>query len=269
VSDATYFAAAVESGLEVERLTLRESLFDSGTVAMLNRIGVPHGWRCLVAGAGHGSIARWLADRVAPTGSVVATDIDTQFLTWCTGPNLEVRRHDVLNEPLEPDSYDLVHSRGLLLHLVDRQRQAIDRLVGAARVGGWLVIDESDAATFGPADPSHPAFQTVTEIIAAALDASKQRVDRHGGRHTAATLIRHPQLRVISTDITATLERGGSPWGQYMAQTAGIVVSALRDAGEISTTAAETFDHALADTSFLFLTEMRYQIIAQKVGDSP
>ena len=265
MSDATYFAAGVDAGGEVERLTLRESLFDPGTVAMLNAVGVQPGWRCLVAGAGHGSIARWLADRVAPTGTVVATDIDTQFLTWCAGPNLEVRRHDLLEETLEAESYDLIHTRGLLLHLLDRQQQAIDRLVGAARLGGWLVIDESDAATLGPADPSHPAFQTVTDVLAAGFDASKRRVDLHGGRHTAATLIRHPELRVISTDITATLERGGSPWGQYVAQTAGIVVSALSGAGEISTTSAEAFNAAMADPSFLFLTETRYQILAQKI----
>ena len=38
------------------------------------RVGV------LEIGAGGGSIARWLAERVGPTGSVLATDIDPRFI---------------------------------------------------------------------------------------------------------------------------------------------------------------------------------------------
>jgi hypothetical protein len=42
-------------------------------------------------------------------------------------------------------------------------------------------------------------------------------------------------------------------------------VSTLSGAGEISATSAEAFNDALADPSFLFLTETRYQILAQKI----
>jgi ubiquinone/menaquinone biosynthesis C-methylase UbiE len=34
------------------------------------------GWRCLELGCGNGSIAQALAERVAPAGHVVASDID-------------------------------------------------------------------------------------------------------------------------------------------------------------------------------------------------
>ena len=66
--------------------------------------GVGPGWRCLEVGAGAGSIAGWLADRVGPSGQVIATDLDTRFLEQQARPNLEVRRHDVVRDPLETDA---------------------------------------------------------------------------------------------------------------------------------------------------------------------
>jgi ubiquinone/menaquinone biosynthesis C-methylase UbiE len=54
-----------------------------GTIRRMGNIGVTDGWICLEVGAGAGSIARWLARRVGPTGSVVATDLDTRFFGRC------------------------------------------------------------------------------------------------------------------------------------------------------------------------------------------
>ena len=48
------------------------------------------GWRCLEIGAGRGSMATWLAERVGPAGQVVATDIDTRYLERLDLPNLHV-----------------------------------------------------------------------------------------------------------------------------------------------------------------------------------
>ena len=46
-------------------------------------------------GGGGGSIARWLADRVSPSGRVVATDIDTRHLDALGDPRIDMRHHDV------------------------------------------------------------------------------------------------------------------------------------------------------------------------------
>jgi SAM-dependent methyltransferase len=75
-------AYAYDNALAAQRERLRtlETLFDSGTIAELEARGVGPGWRCLEVGAGGGSIALWLADRVAPGGAVVATDLDTTVL---------------------------------------------------------------------------------------------------------------------------------------------------------------------------------------------
>ena len=53
-----------------------EGLWDESTIRYLSKIGVGAGWTCWEVGAGGGSIARWLAERVAPSGTVLATDLD-------------------------------------------------------------------------------------------------------------------------------------------------------------------------------------------------
>jgi SAM-dependent methyltransferase len=268
VSDSTYFAAEAGTEPEDERLRLLESVYDPGTIEMLRATGVQPGWRCLVPGAGHGSIARWLADLVGPDGLVVATDIDTRFLASCAGPNLEVRQHDLLADPLEANGFDLVHVRALLVHLPGRQQEAVDRLVAAVRPGGWLAVDESDVTTFGSADPAHPAHQTVNEIVASGLDVIKAHLDVLGGRHVAGMLSRHRDLCDVTTDITATMERGGSPRLRLTAQNFGVMLPALTQDGQVSAASAQVCIDALSsDPSFLFIPEMRYQILARKIPD--
>ena len=119
-------------------------VFDPGTIRHLEERGVSPGWRCLEVGAGGGSIARWLAERVGPAGFVLATDIDTRFLDGLRLPNLEVRRHDIGTEPLPVDTFDLVHCRLVLEHVPQREA-ALAWMAAALKPGGWLVAEE-----FGP-----------------------------------------------------------------------------------------------------------------------
>ena len=128
---------------ERRRLDLLEQVFDPGTEEHLARIPLPVGGRCLEVGAGAGSIARWMCDRVGPDGRVVATDLDTGFLEQLTEKNLEVRRHDIVADELEEDAYDLVHSRLVLDHLPAR-RQVLKRMAAALRPGGWMVQEVFD-----------------------------------------------------------------------------------------------------------------------------
>jgi hypothetical protein len=69
-----YFAKDSPAAFERERLALLAQLADPLMTQRLSRLGVGPGWHCLEAGAGAGSVARWLASRVGPAGRVVATD---------------------------------------------------------------------------------------------------------------------------------------------------------------------------------------------------
>ena len=118
-------------------------LFDARTIEYLTALGVTRGWSCWEVGAGGGSIAQWLAGAVAPTGSVLATDLDLRRLSATAVPGLTATRHDLVHDEIPTDAYDLVHARLLLVHLPERER-VLDSLVGSLRPGGWVVIEDFD-----------------------------------------------------------------------------------------------------------------------------
>ncbi len=123
-----------------------ETLYDPRTIRFLEATGVGEGWHCLEVGGGSGSIARWLSDRVGPTGRVLVTDIDTRHLDALAElgrPNLELQRHDIGVDPLPENTFDLIHERLVLIHVPGR-RQALGRLVAALKPGGWLVVEDFD-----------------------------------------------------------------------------------------------------------------------------
>jgi len=136
-----------EDKAERERLAAIEAMANPFTLEGLERIGVQRGWKCLEIGAGAGSIAEWLCGRVGEEGKVVATDLQTKFLQAIGAPNLEVRQHDITQEELEPNTFDLVFARKLLEHLADPSA-ALRRMAGAVRPGGWLYVEDTDMASF-------------------------------------------------------------------------------------------------------------------------
>lgn len=123
--------------MERARLRLLEEYHDPLTVSQLDAIGVGEGWRCLDVGAGGGSVTRILAERVGSTGSVLAADLDTSLLDELASDRVEVRRHDLLSDQLPQAAFDVVHARRLLMFLSPGVG-ALQRLVSAARHGGWV-----------------------------------------------------------------------------------------------------------------------------------
>jgi SAM-dependent methyltransferase len=136
-----------EDKAERERLAAIEAGLDPFTIECLEKIGVGDGWRCLEVGAGGGSIAAWLCRRVGPSGKVVATDLQTKFLEAIEAPILEVRKHDIAKDDLEQAAFDLVSARKVLEHLPD-PTAAIARMAAALRPGGWLLVEDTDLASF-------------------------------------------------------------------------------------------------------------------------
>ncbi|MBI4292962.1 MAG: class I SAM-dependent methyltransferase [Betaproteobacteria bacterium] len=128
-----------------ERLTLQERFADKATRRRIIALGPARGWHCLEAGAGAGSVARWLSARVGPNGRVLAADLDTRFMARLQKANLEVRRMDVVSEELPRAAFDFVHTRLLLIHLPAREA-VMHKLVQSLKPGGWLLLEEREAA---------------------------------------------------------------------------------------------------------------------------
>jgi len=147
------------------RFAALAALFDASTTRHLADRGVTSGWDCLEVGGGGGSIAKWLAARVAPAGRIVVTDIDTGFLDDLRIANLEVLQHDITCDPLPEAAFDLIHTRLVLMHLPDRDA-VLRRLATALKPGGWLVCEEFDRAA-APADPAANPGEVVLKTHAA------------------------------------------------------------------------------------------------------
>jgi SAM-dependent methyltransferase len=125
------------------RLELLAACHDDASRRRAAALGVGPGWRCLDAGAGQGSFARWLASRVGPDGHVVAADVDVTLMADIDELNLDVREMDLTRDDLPRDSYDLVHTRLALLHIPERET-VLARLAAALRPGGLLLLEEDD-----------------------------------------------------------------------------------------------------------------------------
>jgi SAM-dependent methyltransferase len=164
---------------EQRRLNALARVLDPGTQRILIERGVAPGWRCLEVGGGSGSIAQWLAARVVPGGSVLSTDVDLRFHGGGDGV-LTVREHDITKDPLPRDHFDLVHARGVLQHIPAREA-VLDRMIEAARPGGWIVVEDADWVTFESPQVPEP-FKRVTSEMSA-LHAAARGWDPHfGGR---------------------------------------------------------------------------------------
>lgn len=151
-ADSTYVLNATEHARELERIRAIEADWGPNTARHLSDLGVGPGSRCLEVGAGGGGVARWLAERVGPSGRVVATDINTRFLDALDLPNVEVRHHDILRDDIEEGAFDVAHCRLLLIHLREPER-ALTRMIKALRPGGALLVEEP-IGDVGRGDPA-------------------------------------------------------------------------------------------------------------------
>ncbi|MGH3973745.1 MAG: class I SAM-dependent methyltransferase [Pseudonocardiaceae bacterium] len=162
-------------------------MLDPITTARLVQTGAADGWHCLDVGAGGGSVATWLAQRVAPSGRVLATDIKPSHIPVRAG--LEVIQHDIVRDPLPEAAFDLICARMVLRNLPQR-RAVLDRLVRTLRPGGWLQLDEFDI-TYGPAllMPNPPARQLYDTFLAAkARLFDTASTDGAWGQHAAQAM---------------------------------------------------------------------------------
>lgn len=172
---------------------------------------LPSSGQCLEIGAGAGTIARWLADRVGPDGEVIATDLDPQHIP--SHPNLTVLRHDIATEPLEPAQFDLIHARLVLAHLPNRY-QVLHKLVDALTPGGVLVVDEFaaggwDRCVLDTPDPRAAwLFARYHEALVATMESAG--TDTGWGR-AAHPAMRRAGLIEVEADFWTRSWHGGEP----------------------------------------------------------
>ena len=222
--------AAQEASARFDALA---AMYDPGTIRHLEQVGVTSGWRCLEVGGGGGSIAAWLAARVGPTGQVLVTDINPRFLESLQAPNLEVRRHDIVNDPLPEAAFDLIHSRLVLLHLPEREK-VLDRLVAALKPGGWLIDEEFDGSSMPPNDAANPG-EVLLKVLIASRRVMQDRGadDRTFGRRLFSRLRAHG-LVDVAAEGSIFMWHAGSPGPSLLRANAEQLHRNMIDAGYLT-----------------------------------
>ncbi len=236
-----------------ERLAGLESWFDPGTIRHMEALGVAPGWRCLEVGGGGGSIALWLSRRVGPGGHVLTTDLDTRFLDALHEPNLEVRRHNILTDPLPQHAFDLVHARFVVEHLAERMT-ALHHMASALKPGGWLLVEETDSVSWVPApanDANDNALFTRWTAAYAQLFAATGAT-AYAGRHL------YGEFHALGlTDIDAEgrvfMVRGGSPTAEVWRLTAEQVSERIVASDLLTQEEMTRVISLLADPAFVWM----------------
>ncbi|WP_432976676.1 class I SAM-dependent methyltransferase [Dactylosporangium sp. CA-233914] len=169
------------------------------------------GARCWEIGAGAGTIAGWLAGRVGPAGTVLATDINPRHIQ--PQPNLVVQRRDIAHDPLPEGPFDLIFSRLCFTHVPTRHTllpQVADRLAP----GGALVIDEWETGyrrgVLTATDPRIPAlYDRYQDVLIGTILAGNGH-DPNWASDVHAAMV-SAGLVDVNTTVTARSWNGGTP----------------------------------------------------------
>jgi SAM-dependent methyltransferase len=221
-------------------LALMSRLLDPMHRRHLGEIGIGPGGKALEVGCGNGSIAGWMAEQVAPEGSVVGVDLDLSLIAT-SAPDLEFRQGDILAGPVDPGGFDLVTARAVLHHLADPEL-AIANLVASVAQGGAILLIEPDFLPVSVAGPP-PIRKFWDGWLAWAGD---QGIDYHVGRSLAPRLAALGLERIEGTAETAVYN-GGSPWAEYWTETVAELREALVGSGHLDDGLIDTFLAQCAD----------------------
>jgi 2-polyprenyl-3-methyl-5-hydroxy-6-metoxy-1,4-benzoquinol methylase len=185
----------LDNGWQQARMRLQslEEYSDVGTQRRVEALGAREGWRCADVGCGAGSMARWLSQRVGPTGHVVAVDMDPRFMVGPHAPNLEVVKQDVVQQKLPERTFDFILARYVLMHVHERD-QVLKDLVAALKPGGWLLVEDMESfSSLETEDSVHrrvlEAQYTLGRAAGMALNWARRvpgELQRHGLHHVGA-----------------------------------------------------------------------------------
>ena len=151
-----------EAALEHVRLRHLAAARDPKTFSILEEIGVGAEWRCLVAGAGAGTVSAWLGGQVGKEGEVWSCDIDLQFHDPMA-TNVKVMEHDHAKDDLPEDYFMLIHARAVLQHIPERD-EVLDKFIAALAPGGLLVVEEGHFEAFA-SQPLPEPYATIHKAI--------------------------------------------------------------------------------------------------------
>ena len=238
---------------EADRLAALQTLHARGTTRRLEALGVGPGWDCAELGAGAGSVAVWLSERVGADGSVTAVDQDTSLLgALAARPNVRVVQGDLSSLDLGREVFDLVHSRSVLMHLDDPDG-VVARAVAALRPGGWVFFEEADGAPVLHAvltEQLPDPFVRVMVPLAARWTWARSLADR------VAAL----GMVEVRDDTNADRLEGGTPAAAFWRQTLVRIRPLVTDRARMRSLGAEPADDDTYDAMLALLDDPGFSV---------
>jgi SAM-dependent methyltransferase len=230
---------------EAARLGKLQGLHDGATVRRLRALGVGPGWHCLELGAGAGSVARWMAEEVGPTGSVTAIDRDAgQLRRLGQPPNVSVIEDDLTTMSWPVESFDVIHSRSVLMH-IDGADDVVAGLVPALRPGGVVLFEEADGAPAATAkNPPAPFVRVMVPL------AGRWTWARH-----LADLLGRLGLEDVADDVRDGPLTGGGPVGAFWQHTLRSIRPFLTDPQGMRAVGGAAIDDATIDAMLALLDD--------------
>jgi len=244
-----------------DQLAALTAACDPFTTRSLTQIGIQPGWQVLDIGAGSGTIAAWLADRVGADGVVTATDLDPSRIP--DHRQITAVPHDITRDQLPEDYYDLIHARLVLLHLPGRD-QIVANLARSLKPGGILVLHEFDCTfqrpVFGAAPDDVALFQQVAAGINRILATAGARLD---WGLTAQTAMADAGLTDVGTHAHAETFAGGSAWARLGAINTVQLHQQLLTVG-LTAVQLERFRELMADPQFIAMSYLMTRTVGRR-----
>ena len=254
-----------------ERLDVLHRVHDPFTRALLDRVGIRRGTRCLDAGCGGGHVSRELARRVGEAGTVVGIDLDEVVLDLARSDalaagiaNVEFCAGDATD--LDVSGFDVVFARFLLSHVRDAAG-VVTALVDALKPGGVIVVEDTDVSGVMSYPPS-AHFDRFVQLYS-------ETVRRRGGNadfgRRLPELLTGAGLAVVGVSIAQPVATDGEvklmiPLTlERIADSA--IVEGVADSDEIADTIAELYAQA-ADPTTLMSSARVIQAWARKPDGS-
>jgi ubiquinone/menaquinone biosynthesis C-methylase UbiE len=171
---ATTVYALGSNPAESARLQRQSDELRPYSAELLDRVDLGPGQSAIDLGCGPSGIIQLLSERVSPGGRVVGVDADPahvamarQFAAERGLPNVEVVAADARHTGLPSASFDLVHSRTLLVTIPEPAR-VVAEMARLVRPGGWVASLEPDTEST-VCYPAHPAVDRICGLFHAAF----------------------------------------------------------------------------------------------------
>jgi ubiquinone/menaquinone biosynthesis C-methylase UbiE len=208
---ATAVYALGSDPAESARLRRQSDELRPYSAELLDRVDLKPGQSAIDLGCGPSGIIQLLSDRVSPGGRVVGVDADPTHVTMARQfadehglHNVDIVAADARHTGLPSASFDLVHSRTLLI-TIPEPATVVAEMVRLARPGGWVASLEPDTE-YALCYPAHPAFDRIGDLFQAAF--RRNGADPFIGRRLTE-LYREAGLDDIGVEVRAPIHPAG------------------------------------------------------------